>query len=178
MPTGKRKKHEVAEVIKIVQQIKFFKERKIKDNDYEELVNALNFVSKEEFENVFLYNDPGEHFYIILQGTVVVKIRNPAMDNWASDRMELKQLLEWKKLTLDRRIDEAIKAKFNIMYSHRHAGQTKDIEKFNVQRKDFKHHVRFKQGFKKSGIKFKFELFKNLNLDKDEMRKLKDIKRM
>lgn len=131
-PVGNRRKHEVDEVIKIVQQIKFFKERKIKENDYEELVNALNFESKEEFENVFLYNDPGEHFYIVLQGTVSVKIRNPSMENWSSDRMDLKQLMEWKKESLDKRIDEAIKAKFNIMYSYKRGGETKDARKFRV----------------------------------------------
>ena len=47
-----------------------------------ELVDAIKFEQRHQFENVFEHNDHGEHFYIILKGIVLVKVKNPTIKSW------------------------------------------------------------------------------------------------
>ena len=70
---------------------------------------GVEYETKEEFQNVFEYLDVGEHFYIILSGIVLVKIKNPTIAAWKTERARFKELLKWKNEEFEDRIDEAIK---------------------------------------------------------------------
>ena len=81
-----------------------------------ELVRAIRFEAKQEFENVFEHGDHGELFYIILQGIVLVRIPNPTITHWKQERSVFQELLDWKTKHLEPRIDAAIKERFEILY--------------------------------------------------------------
>jgi hypothetical protein len=81
-----------------------------------ELVRAIRFEAKQEFENVFEHGDHGELFYIILQGIVLVRIPNPTITHWKQERSVYKELLDWKTKHLEPRIDLAIKERFETLY--------------------------------------------------------------
>ena len=80
-----------------------------------ELVSAIRFETKQEFENVFEHGDHGELFYIILQGIVLVRIPNPTITHWKQERSTFQELLDWKAEHLEPRIDAAIKERFEIL---------------------------------------------------------------
>ena len=81
-----------------------------------ELVNAIRFETKQEFENVFEHGDHGELFYIILQGIVLVRVPNPTIAQWKQERARFQELLVWKTQHLEPRIDIAIKERFEVLY--------------------------------------------------------------
>lgn len=81
-----------------------------------ELVSAIRFETKQEFENVFEHGDHGELFYIILQGIVLVRIPNPTITHWKQERATFQQLLHWKAEHLEPRLDAAIKERFESRY--------------------------------------------------------------
>lgn len=98
----------------------------------------------------------GSHFYIILRGIVAVKVKNPNIENWAQKRKRLKELIDWKRREIDKRIDEAIINRFQYN-SMTHV----DIENCKVHRKKFRMQMRFKQGFSKNGEKFSFDVMRD-----------------
>lgn len=78
-------------------------------------MSGIEYETKEEFQNVFEYLDVGEHFYIILSGIVLVKIKNPTITAWKTERARFKGLLQWKNEDLEDKIDEAIKERFEVV---------------------------------------------------------------
>ena len=82
-----RKQHESQELLNIVMKNKFFVDRpNIKQEELRELVSCITLDQRQQFEDVFRYQDEGEHFYIILEGIVRVKIPNPTIKNWKLER--------------------------------------------------------------------------------------------
>ena len=57
-----------------MQDISFFKERKLKPHEMNEVCGGLQYESKESESFVINYGDFGDKFYIILKGTVSVWI--------------------------------------------------------------------------------------------------------
>ena len=103
-----------------MKHIKFFQERKnLKENDLYELVEAITYEQRHRFENVFEQGDHGEHFYIILKGIVLVKVKNPTIKQWKQERARFKELLDWKNEYLEPKIDRAIKQRFEVQYKLR-----------------------------------------------------------
>ena len=58
---------------------------------------------KEVRKNSIIYevNDEANHFYVILNGSVSRKIRNPDIDEWDWAMSVFKALEEWKKKEFD-----------------------------------------------------------------------------
>ena len=67
---------------KIINDIKFFKQRNIKQNELVELVSAFKFEEFEAGEDVINHGESGDKFYIILKGKVKVMIPNPKVKDW------------------------------------------------------------------------------------------------
>ena len=51
-----------------MKQIQFFKEREIKDHDYPDIVNALQYEYFEPGECIMQFDEIGDKFYILLKG--------------------------------------------------------------------------------------------------------------
>lgn len=61
----------------MLKRIQFFQSRQsMKDVDYKDLVQGLSFEEHDENSVVFNLGDQGDKFYIILEGSVSVQIRN------------------------------------------------------------------------------------------------------
>ena len=58
-------------------EYEIFYQRDIKDSDFSEIVQCLQYEHMEKGKDVFEYNSMGDKFYIILKGTVSVMIPNP-----------------------------------------------------------------------------------------------------
>jgi len=86
---------EINEMVEMIQQIKFFKDRNIKDKDVSELCTAFKFEHFDSHSNVFKWGDQGEKFYIIIKGQVSVQVPNPKIKNWRMQRMDLNILQDF-----------------------------------------------------------------------------------
>lgn len=154
----------------------FFLDRpNIKQEELRELVSCATLDRRQQFENVFRCFDEGEHFYIILQGMVRVKIPNPTIKNWTLERQRFDELLAWKADYLDPKIDRAIKLKYECRIAGLdfvNSEMEKKILKYEVKREKLRYQLRFRQGFKKSGIRFKFDVFRHLELGEEDDFKL------
>jgi hypothetical protein len=95
-----RSENEIDEVVKLIKHNKFFQGKNMKEKDMVELVSAFKFDVVGPGDDVFLYGDCGEKFYIILKGLVGVRIPNPKIGNgnagaWKTQRREYMELQEW-----------------------------------------------------------------------------------
>ena len=70
----------------------------------------------------------------MLKGLTSVQIPNPTIKGWQQQRKKYLELLEWKKLVLDPRIDEAIKEKYEQLESKQDARKAKEINELNMQK--------------------------------------------
>ena len=94
----------------ILQDITFFKEMgDLTKVDYRELAASFQLKEVEQKRNVFLYEDEGDFFYVILSGRVGVLIPNPLIKYWSQKRVMLGNLMDWKKKSFDRRVEDAMK---------------------------------------------------------------------
>lgn len=76
-------------------EIKFFKERNIKDKDMNEMVAAFKLLNIEAGEDVIRYGENGNTFFVILQGIVSISIPNPKIKNWRLKRLDFMMEQEW-----------------------------------------------------------------------------------
>lgn len=60
-----------------------------------ELVSCFRFQVMGAAEDVFLYGDRGETFYIIIKGMVGVRIPNPKIKDWKNSWNQYKELTKW-----------------------------------------------------------------------------------
>ena len=67
-----------------------------------ELVSCFRFQILETGDDVFLYGDRGETFYIIIKGLVGVRIPNPKIKDWKLKHEDFKRLRKWVN-TLERK---------------------------------------------------------------------------
>ena len=76
-PNKGKSEEDLQELVPIIKQIQFFKDRDIKDTDYPEIISSMNYEFCKAGSEVFEYGSYGDKFYIILQGEVKVIIPNP-----------------------------------------------------------------------------------------------------
>ena len=62
----KRSSQEVAEVVNLISELKFFKERKIQTEDLEDITKVLTFERKQAGDIIINYGEKGDKFYIIV----------------------------------------------------------------------------------------------------------------
>ena len=74
---NQRSDHDLEKLVPLIKTIEFFYQRDIKDSDFSEIVQCLQYEHMEKGKDVFEYNSMGDKFYIILKGTVSVMIPNP-----------------------------------------------------------------------------------------------------
>ena len=78
-----------------LKNVQFFKERKIKNRDLEELVSAFRFEKFEAGEQIMEYGEPGEKFYVMIKGIVSVSVPNSEIRNWRMKRFMFVQDQQW-----------------------------------------------------------------------------------
>ena len=71
-PIDKRTTEEVELLVVLIKNLKFFKEREIKEKHYPEIVPCLKLQRYSAGETVFEKGSIGETFYIIIKGSVKV----------------------------------------------------------------------------------------------------------
>jgi hypothetical protein len=72
-PSGKRTDEDLDELVGLIKDIAWFKERQnLSANDIRELAACFQFEEVQEFNDVMEFGDTGESFYLILQGLVSV----------------------------------------------------------------------------------------------------------
>ena len=78
----------------MMSKIKFFNELKnnykMKDLEFRELMQCFTLQKVKEGKDVFCYGDIGKTFYIIIQGTCSVKVRNPKIKEWYAEYQRFK----------------------------------------------------------------------------------------
>ena len=60
-----------------------------------ELVSCFRFQVMSAGEDVFLYGDRGETFYIMIKGMVGVRITNPKIKDWKNSWYQYNELTKW-----------------------------------------------------------------------------------
>ena len=67
-----RSQYDLKTLVPLMENIRFFKERKIKTKELFEICNGLEYFKSPENSYVIKYGEEGDKFYIILQGQVSV----------------------------------------------------------------------------------------------------------
>ena len=78
--SSKRTQAETEKLIPIIQKIQFFKEREISNEHYVNIAESLSYEYYPAEQIVFYQGDPGDKFYIIIEGEVSIKIFNRGYD--------------------------------------------------------------------------------------------------
>lgn len=78
--------NDVEKISQYLKNVQFFKDRKIRDKDLDELVSACHFESFTPGEKIMEYGEPGSKFYIQIKGVVSVSIPNSQIRNWRMKR--------------------------------------------------------------------------------------------
>ena len=79
----KRTANEVKEVAKIVKEIPFFKAKSsLRENEVQYLVHHFRHRQFKAGTNIVNYGEPGEQFFIILQGKVKIMAPNTEVKGW------------------------------------------------------------------------------------------------
>ena len=73
-PAESRSKKDLAKMIKLVQDIPFFKDHKMNEVALLEVFNSMTVLSLAQGSTVMNYGDVGDNFYFILFGTVEIHI--------------------------------------------------------------------------------------------------------
>ena len=74
-------------------------------SDFKELVSNFKFEEIDAGEDVITFDEPGENFYIMIQGQVSVLVPNPAISQWRDHQDNYQQLLQWHHYTIKPLID-------------------------------------------------------------------------
>ena len=94
------------ELGKMLREIKFFKDRQsMTDNNYQDIVNVLQFEEANQFEDVVTYGEVGEKFYIIIKGSCSVNIPNPAIKDWKYMKKQYDELVNWRRQNFDKKVE-------------------------------------------------------------------------
>ena len=88
-----RSVEEVAFLVKIIGNIKFFKEsQELTENHFLEICKNLEVKHYNIGENAITFDEIGEHFYVILKGSVAVNVANPVIKSWREKHREYLKL--------------------------------------------------------------------------------------
>ena len=71
-------------LIKFVKQINFFKNghEKLVLSDWKQLAQALSYKEFEAGAKIYDMFDPAKNLYVIMSGSVILKEKNPKIQNW------------------------------------------------------------------------------------------------
>lgn len=75
-PHDKRSQEEIDLLVVLIKNLEFFKTREIKEKHYPEIVPCLKLQKFKTGDFVFHKGDEGQHFYIIISGTISVQMPN------------------------------------------------------------------------------------------------------
>lgn len=109
-PSDQRIESDIDKLVVLIKDHKFFKERgELLSKDIRDLAAAFQFCEIEQYEDVVTYGDVGNHFYMIIKGTVSVQIPNPDIKKWDNLRKEYEKLKNWKHEEFDPKMRKAKK---------------------------------------------------------------------
>jgi hypothetical protein len=92
-----RTAEEVTFISKIIGNIKFFKEaQELTEIHLFEICKNLEIKNHQIGENAITFDEVGEHFYVILKGSVAVNVANPLIKYWRDKHREYLKLKKWK----------------------------------------------------------------------------------
>ena len=77
------------------------------NQDFREIATHLEFKEVNEFQNVINYSDEPETYYMLLNGIVSLRIKNPQIKKWDFAWKEYQKLKKWKKEKFDPRVEKA-----------------------------------------------------------------------
>lgn len=86
---------EIEKITKYLREVPFFKDRKIRDKDLDELVGAFHFESFSPGEQIMEFGEVGNKFYIQFKGVVSVSTPNSEIRNWRVKRLLYLQEKKW-----------------------------------------------------------------------------------
>ena len=71
----------------------------------------MNYLELDAGETIMDVGDQADNFYIILNGTVSVQIRNEIIDNWEWAHCVYTALKKWKREDFDKKLEKKIEDK-------------------------------------------------------------------
>lgn len=101
--------------MQIIREIKFFKNSSdMKPAVIKEISQVFIFQSNKPGDEIIKYGDFGDHFFIIIQGKVSVKIPNPTIKGWKEHFDRFKFLKDWKNTKFASKMQRAKKVMFKL----------------------------------------------------------------
>ena len=92
-------------MIALLKDIDFFNNNKqLTYSDYRELAQLMTYVEFEQDQFIYKSGDTAENFYVILNGQVDQKMKNPVIDQWDWAYSIYEALLDWKKNEFDEKV--------------------------------------------------------------------------
>lgn len=64
-----------------MKEVDFFKQRKVKDSDFPDIIEALKYEFYKKGDTIMHWGDFGENFYILINGEVKVLVPSPKLKN-------------------------------------------------------------------------------------------------
>ena len=111
-PVKERKDGDIQELIGMISQIRFFQERKeINPSDFRDLVQLFQYKESEQGKTVIKFGEPGDQFFVIIQGTLGVMIPNPSVKKWKANYQRWNKVQKWY-VTEYRALYEHARSKF------------------------------------------------------------------
>lgn len=91
----------------MLQKIKFFKNHeKLTPVDLKEIAIVITYQEFEPGSTVMQVGEVADSFYVILDGTVSVQIRNEIIENWDWAHSAYKALQSWKTEAFDKKVEK------------------------------------------------------------------------
>ena len=100
-------------LMEVLREIEFFRSKpELTYGDLRELAQTFSYEVAEADQTLFKEGDPAEKFYLILEGSVSVVIKNQIIDQWEWARTVYTALKKWKENEFDTRVETAMRLHF------------------------------------------------------------------
>lgn len=102
-----RSESDVTQIQGLLCKINFFKEHTlITENDLRDIAMVMTYQEVEAGSAIMSIGERAESFYIILDGTVTVQIRNEIIDSWDWAHGVYTALKNWKAEEFDKKVEQ------------------------------------------------------------------------
>lgn len=110
IPAYVRKESEVAKLVKFLKGLSHFQQGHdlVQSKDYIELTNCMYFNEYEEGQVIYDIGMEPNQYFMILSGSVSIKVKNPHIKNWDWARKMFNSLNEWKSKVFDKKVEKAM----------------------------------------------------------------------
>lgn len=137
---GKRTEGDIEVIVNLIKGIDFFRTQKMLSySELRDLAQSLTFEEVPKDTSLILCGEKvtnQDKFYVILQGTVSVLIRNEIVDQWDWAMSAYNALKDWKEKEFDKKVAKAMKAHFE-RYKREMEGKIDDtIQRASTKRQE------------------------------------------